>query len=113
MPIEYFEMVTNAQTGAVTRRDWSQTEIDAYLVAQAKALVPKSITPRQVRLLLLQQGLLSSVEAMIAQQDQATKIAWEFASEFQKDDPLLTQLAANLGLSETQIDEFFIAAATL
>lgn len=75
--------------------------------------VPQSVTPRQVRLLLLKQGLLDQVEAMIAQQDQATKITWEFASEFRRDNPLLLALAQNLGLTQGQIDEFFIAAAAI
>lgn len=76
-------------------------------------VVPESVTPRQVRLLLLSQGLLDQVEAMIAQQDQATKITWEFASEFRRDNSLLLALAQNLGLTQGQIDEFFIAAAAI
>jgi len=76
-------------------------------------VVPKSITPRQCRLILLQQDLLASVEAMIAQQDEATRITWEFASEFKRDDPLLNQLGVALGLTQQQIDEFFIAAAQI
>lgn len=76
-------------------------------------VVPQSVTPRQVRLVLLEQGLLASVEAMIAQQDEATKISWQYASEFRRNDPLLNQLAVNLSLTSQQIDEFFIAAAAL
>jgi hypothetical protein len=76
-------------------------------------VVPTSITPRQCRLILLQQDLLASVEAMIAQQDEATRITWEFASEFKRDDPLLNQLGIALGLTQQQIDEFFIAAAQI
>lgn len=75
--------------------------------------VPLSITPRQCRLLLMQQGLLPQTEAMIAQQDEATRITWEYALEFRRDDPLLNQLAIALGLDEAQIDQFFIAAAQL
>lgn len=75
--------------------------------------VPTSITPRQVRLLLLQQNLLADVEAMIAQQDEATKITWQYALEFRRDDPLLNQLATNLNLTQEQIDEFFIQASVL
>lgn len=75
--------------------------------------VPYSITPKQVRLLLLQQNLLANVEAMIAQQDEATKITWQYDSEFRRNDPLLDQLALELDLTEQQIDEFFIAASKL
>lgn len=75
--------------------------------------VPGSITPRQCRLLLLQQGLLADVEAMIAQSTEDVRITWEYALEFRRDDPLLNQLAANLGLTDAQIDQFFLAAAQL
>lgn len=76
-------------------------------------VVPQSVTPRQVRLVLLAQGLLASVEAMIAQQDEATRIAWQYASEFRRDDPLLLSLATTLGLTNQQLDDFFIAAAVI
>lgn len=86
---------------------WSNEQIIATVP------VPASVTPRQVRLLLLSQNLLDRVEAMIAQQDEATRITWEYASEFRRDDPLLLALAGNLGLTEEQIDQFFIAAAQI
>lgn len=75
--------------------------------------VPDSVTPRQVRLLLLQQNLLTEVEALIAQQDEATKISWQYASEFRRNDPLLNQLAQNLNLTQEQIDQFFISASAI
>lgn len=77
--------------------------------------VPDSITPRQCRLLLLQQGMLSQVEAMVAASTDDVKITWEYALEFRRDDPLLIGFAANLQppLTEEQINQFFIAAAQL
>ncbi len=77
------------------------------------ATVPKSITPRQCRLVLMAQGLLAQVEEMIVSQDEATRITWEYALEFRRDDPLLNALAQNLGLTDAQIDEFFFAASEL
>lgn len=107
-----FTCVSENYTGPVPATDallwrWNGSEITAITP------VPQSITPRQTRLLLLQQNKLAEVEAMIAQQDEATKIAWNYASEFMRHDPLLNALAANLGLTEQQIDEFFIAASAL
>lgn len=75
--------------------------------------VPKFITPRQCRLLLLRQGLLASVEATIAQSTEDVRISWEYASEFRRDDPILLTFATALGFSDTAIDQFFIAAAQL
>lgn len=81
----------------------------------APSPVPRAITPRQCRLILAQQGMLATVETIIAGMDQATKITWEYALEFRRNDPLLNGLAAHpdLNLTSEQIDQFFIAAAQL
>lgn len=99
---------------------WAYTTLggDKYVIctvdpATLPPPVPESITPRQCRLILSQQGLLSSVEAMIAQSTDDVRITWEYALEFKRNDPLLIQLGTNLGLAPEQIDQFFIAAAQL
>ncbi|CAB5079529.1 hypothetical protein UFOVP143_6 [uncultured Caudovirales phage] len=107
-----FTCVSENYTGTAPETDpnlwrWDGTTITAVVP------VPVSVTPRQVRLLLLQQGLLANVEAMIKAGDQATQITWEFASEFLRNDPLLEQLSKALGLTDAQVDQFFIAAASL
>jgi len=109
--MDYFEVITDAQTGEQTIRPYTPEEIAA--IENAPTTVPQSVTPRQVRLLLLQQGLLDGVEAMIAASDQATQITWQYASTFNRNDPLLDALAARLGLTSQQVDQFFIAAAAL
>lgn len=99
-------------TGSVPDADASEWRwSDGQIVAVPK--VPASVTPRQVRLLLLSQNLLSQTEALIAASDDATKITWQYASEFRRDDPLLGALAQQLGLTDEQVDQFFIAAAAL
>lgn len=76
--------------------------------------VPASLTPRQIRLFLLSQGLLDNVESLVKQSDRATQITWEWATEFRRDNPILLALAAQLGLTDDkQIDDMFIAAAKL
>ena len=113
---DYFTLHTDAITGQSTQIPWSPEEIaerQARIAAMFPPTVPTSITPRQCRLILAQQGLLASVETMIAAQDEATKITWEYALEFRRDDPLLNALGVNLGLTSEQIDAFFIAAAQL
>lgn len=111
--MEYATITKDAVTGEVSIREWTPEEIAARQarIASMRKIVP--VTPRQVRLLLLSRGLLPQVTAMIEQQDEATKIAWEYASEFRRDDPLLLALAANLNLTDQQLDEFFLAAAEL
>lgn len=107
--MEYFEVIIDAQTGEQTVRPYTPQEI----AAARKSEVPRSLSPRQTRLLLLQRGMLASVEQMIAAQDEATRIAWEYAIEFQRNDPLLIQLATAHGLSDADIDQFFAEATAL
>lgn len=113
--MNYFTMETDARTGDVRRVEWSPDRIAMAQAkeASAKPKVPVFITPRQCRLILSQQGLLASVEEVIAGMDEPTRITWEYALEFRRDDPLLNQLAVSLNLTSEQIDQFFIAAAQL
>lgn len=110
--LEGFTCVDENYIGTAPETDPSLWRWDGKAITAAIP-VPASVTPRQVRLLLLQQGLLTNVEAMIKAADQATQITWEFASEFRRNDPLLEQLSKNLGLTDAQVDQFFIAAAAL
>jgi hypothetical protein len=72
-----------------------------------------TVTPRQARLALSAAGLLPTVEAMIAAADPATKITWEYATEFDRNNPLIIALGAQLNLTEEQIDNLFVTASTL
>lgn len=99
-------MIVNCATSEIT---YTQEELDAL----NKPFVPPTITSRQCRLELLTRDMLDDVDAMIAQQDRATQIAWEYATVFERQNPLLLALAANLGLTDAEIDEFFITANKL
>lgn len=75
--------------------------------------VPDSVTMRQARLALLQAGILTQVNAAVAAGDEVTRITWEFSSEVQRSNPIVSTLVTVLGLSEQQLDELFILAASL
>ena len=66
---------------------------------------------------LLQQGLLSTVNAAIASMQgdagEAARIEWEFSSTVERARPLVQGLAVALNLSEGQLDDLFELAATL
>lgn len=120
--IKLAQLSDDPQDGSPSEQIAIMSKLDAYsgykcidenFTGQTPVEVPISVTPRQVRLVLLAQGLLATVEGMIASQDEATQITWKYASEFRRDDPLLNQLAANLNLTQQQIDDFFIEAAAL
>lgn len=112
--MKYETECTDVATGRVYMRPWTPEEIAAYEAEKnAPPPVPKTITPRQCRLILAQQGLLATIEETIKGMDEATRITWEYALEFRRDDPLLASLGKSLGLTDEQIDAFFIAAAQL
>ena len=72
-----------------------------------------SCTPWQIRKKLNKEGLRDAVEAYVSS-DQATqdeKDAWEFATEFREDNPLLISAAPKLGI--TDLHAFIADAQTL
>ncbi len=75
--------------------------------------VPYAISVRQAKLALLEEGLLEKIEEAVQQMDKQTQIAWEYATEFSRNNPLLLALAESLKLSKEAIDNLFIKAKTL
>lgn len=72
-----------------------------------------SVTPRQFRLALNATGMRASIEAYVAAGSQDMKDTWEFATVIERNSPIIAAGAAELGLTEGQIDDLFSLAATL
>jgi hypothetical protein len=98
----------------------TQEEADAIHLAnnppptieQIRAMI-KPLSPAQVRLVLNQYGLLTTVESAIASGSQELKIEWEFRTEFKRDNALLNSMATTLGMTDVQLDEMFAAGILL
>lgn len=75
--------------------------------------VPETVSMRQARLAMLGDGILVQVEQAIAGLDDAAQIEWEYATEVRRDHPLIAQLASALELTESQVDDLFVAAEAL
>ncbi|WP_290906245.1 hypothetical protein [Aquabacterium sp.] len=79
--------------------------------------VPQEVTMRQAQLALLGAGLLDAVDVAIAaipgDAGRAAQITWTKSSAVRRDNPLIAQLSAALGLTDAQIDGLFVAAAKL
>ena len=77
---------------------------------------PRVVTMRQARHALLEGGIYSAVADAIAALSspdrEKAEIDWEYATEVRRDAPLIGALKGTLGLSETQIDDLFLLAAT-
>lgn len=76
-------------------------------------VVPEVVSMRQARLALLAASLLDDVEAAIAAAPQAARIEWEYATEVHRDYGLVLTLAPALGLTDQQLDDLFVTAASL
>lgn len=79
--------------------------------------VPKRVSMRQARHALNAAGLLSQVETflnMLPEAEQtAAKIEWEYSTTLDRDNPVVLQLIPLLELTEQQVDQLFINAASL
>jgi len=109
----------------VWRQQWSVLPLSAEELAElqrqreeaAAALIPKSCTRRQGRLALLTHGVLDDAEAAIAAitdpvQKREAQIEYE-ADTWERSNPFLQQLWAQLGGTPESLDAAFALAVTL
>ena len=78
-----------------------------------KRPVPDSVTPRQIRLALNAAGLRSTVESAVSAGSQDITDWWEYALEIERNHQLINGMAAQLGITDKQLDDLFRLAATL
>jgi hypothetical protein len=75
--------------------------------------IPYKISIRQAKLVLLGAGLLDDIENAMASADRSVQISWEYATEFERDNPLILYFQSQLNLSKEQVDNLFIQAKGL
>ena len=79
--------------------------------------IPQAVTMRQARLALLGAGLLGQIDTAITSlpspQKEAAQIEWKYSQEVQRRNGFVDQLAPMLGLTDEQVDNLFLVAATL
>ena len=103
-------------------RDWQ--EYQAWIAAgntpapaDSSPIVPRSVTMRQARMALLKTGKLDAVNTAIAAMPgdagQAARIEWEFSSTVERNRDFVAQIAVGLNMTDKQLDDLFILAATL
>ena len=71
-----------------------------------------TISRKQGRLMLLQMGLLTQVEALVHSAGTTAIISYD-ADTWHRNDPVLIQLAAALEIDETQLAELFYQASKI
>lgn len=79
--------------------------------------IPESVTMRQCHIALPDAGLLDAVKSSIATMPgtdgERARIDWEYAQEVRRDWPLIDGLGSQLGMTDQQIDDLFVAAAAV
>jgi len=81
-------------------------------------IIPQSVTPRQFRVALIMSNIsMQSIEDMIAalpEPDQSiVRTTWEYSTVFERDNTILNNMAANMGLTQQEVDNLFILAEDL
>ena len=116
----YYDITTGAYVGCgneSTAPAGCEARTTAPEVPGPAAVVPQSVTMRQARLQLMAMGLLTQVNTTIANmagvQGDAARIAWEFSSMVERTNPLFTTMQTLLGLTEADVDRFFMEGALL
>ena len=100
--------------GEYIEADWLTMRDDEM---RARSKVPQTVTMRQARIALLDDGLLeavqTSVAAMPGTEGERARIDWEYAQEVRRDWPLIGYMAGDLGLTDEQVDALFVSAAAI
>jgi hypothetical protein len=102
----------------VLTQQWEVYPLPAEVVAaNQRAQIPQVVTMRQARLALHKSGMLTAVDAAIDAQPEPAKteakLDWEYAQTVDREFGLVPAMAAAMGLTEKQIDDLFVLAASL
>lgn len=102
----------NAATGetvTVWEDGVSPTESELLTAWRATA----KVSAFQAKAALLDAGLLADIEIIVGQAGPLAALAWEYAAEFQRLSPTIASLVASAGLTDTELDDLFRAAAQI
>lgn len=87
------------------------------VIPEPESVVPEKVTMRQARLALHGAGILPQVQPAIDALPEPPRtlaqIEWDYSSEVFRNREFVNMLGSQLGLTDEQIDQLFIQAATL
>jgi hypothetical protein len=102
--------------GKMQRVDDQLVALEDYLPEHAAAVyaesVPAEITMRQAVLALREAGYLAAVETWVANLDGELEIYWNRSLTIKRNHAFVSSAQAALELSDAQMDQLFILAAT-
>lgn len=106
----FIETPDGAEVGYVlVNGEWTESEIQEF------NQVPAILSSYQAKLALFNAGLLDSVQSLIDHPDTPTniKLAWQEGLSFRRDNPMIAMIATQMGLTESDVDDLFIAGGQL
>ena len=117
----YIVKMLDGRTCGFRSNSGTPTEADAAAdianPAPEPVVVPASVTRRQLKEQLIRMDRIHEVEATVSAipgtEGRVARNWWAEAVEFRRDHPLVASLGSALGLSSTEIDAAFVAAAQL
>jgi hypothetical protein len=89
--------------------------VDPDALAQVVVPVPEEVTRFQARAALHLSGLLSTVEAVMTNEQTPvlTRLAWVDALSFKRHSPAVVGMAQTFGWSDSEVDDLFRLAQTI
>jgi hypothetical protein len=95
----------------------AKEQYDELYAQEQRNRLPSVATPRQIRLALLDMGLLESIQTFIGTLEEPLKtkvmIEWEYSTQIEKISPVIQALSTQMGLTSEQLDAIFVKAATI
>lgn len=113
---------SNHDSMKITRQklvDWERIEFEDDMTPdEIRERIPQELTPRQIRLALIQSWIsLSNIDAMIDNMKEPNqsviRTLREYSLSYSRDDEMLIQFATTLWMNEEQLDNLFILGSTL
>lgn len=91
---------------------------DGYAHAPRPPSVPDSLSPTQLRIWLLRAGKLEQVNTLIASDPDPLRRTekeqrWDYALAIPRSHPLVLEIGEALGMTDEEMDDAFIQAASL
>ena len=75
--------------------------------------VPLKITALQGKLLLAQMGKIDQIEEIVNISGPPEQIYWRYSNDWERTSPIINRLAPMVGMSQSELDQFFIKASKL
>lgn len=121
----YVSAISNDDTIAEEYKSFIQfmDDVDELLDCEGKKHaknkgVPRFVTARQFRLALLAGGVkladvTNAINALPEAYKEQALVSWEYAPTFERNNPLIAQLASKFGFTNESLDQLFIQADKL